>query len=287
VKIQDRFNKRLLWGGMLFVLASSLVVVLGARYLPMGVDWQQTVRPACLAILRGDSPYEVIPYLGFPPWMLVALIPFVYLPVSLSRSLLFTLAAAVFAISIKRLGARPIVMGFFLLSPPVMHSLLNSNLDWIPLLGFTLPPALGLFFISVKPQMGSLVAIFWLVESWRAGGLRQVMRVFTPFIVILLVSFLIYGFWPKHYLEISEVSQSWNASIWPAGIPVGLALAVSALRKREIKFAMAGSPCLSPYVLLHAWSGALASLASLPFEMIAVVIGLWAVIICRLLGFGI
>jgi hypothetical protein len=49
---------------------------------------------------------------------------------------------------------------------------------------------------------------------------------------------------------------------------------------------MAASPCLSPYVLFHAWSGALASIAPLRFEMIAVVIGLWILVILRFLQVG-
>ena len=49
---------------------------------------------------------------------------------------------------------------------------------------------------------------------------------------------------------------------------------------------MAASPCLSPYVLLHAWSGALASLASLNAEMVAAVIGLWIMVILRFLPAG-
>jgi len=192
----------------------------------------------------------------------------------------------IFAWSIWRLGGKPVTMTAFLISPPVMHSLLNANLDWLPLLGFTLPPVFGLFFISVKPQMGSVVALFWLVQSWRAGGWRRVLADFGPFGVVFALSLAVYGFWPSHFREIQVISQGWNASLWPGSIPVGLALAVAALRRREIRFAMASSPCLSPYVLLHAWSGALASLATLSAEMIAAVIGLWIIAIMRFLPFG-
>ncbi len=38
-----------------------------------------------------------------------------------------------------------------------------------------------------------------------------------------------YGFWPSHFREIQVYSQGWNASLWPASIPIGLALAVAAV----------------------------------------------------------
>lgn len=174
-------------------------------------------------------------------------------------------------------------MAAFLISPPVLHSLLNANLDWLPLLGFTLPPVYGLFFISVKPQMGSVVALFWLVQSWRIGGWRRVLADFAPFGIVFALSLVVFGFWPSHFREIQVYSQGWNASLWPGSIPVGLGLAVAALRRRELRFAMAASPCLSPYVLLHAWTGALASLSTLSAEMIAAVVGLWIVVLLRFL----
>ncbi len=182
------------------------------------------------------------------------------------------------------LGGGRIALLAFLLSPPVWHSLLNTNLDWMPILGFILPPWLGLFFISVKPQMGSVVAVFWLVEAWRGGGFRQVLRVFAPLFVILILSLGIFGLWPAHFLEISSVSEGWNASLWPASIPIGLALLIAMLRKRDIRLGMVASPCLSPYVLLHAWSGALAALARLPLEMVAAVAGLWIMILLNVLS---
>jgi hypothetical protein len=131
--------------------------------------------------------------------------------------------------------------------------------------------------------MGSVVALFWLVDAWRTGGLLNVVKVFTPFTAVFLLSLTVFGFYPSHFGEIQLYSQSWNASLFPASIPVGLALVVAALRRREIRFAMAASPCLSPYVLLHAWSGALAALSTQTLEMLVAVLGLWLVILLRFL----
>src|SRR5690606_38971700 len=70
------------------------------------------------------------------------------------------------------------------------------NIDWLPLVGFVLPPQIGLFFILIKPQMGLAVALFWLVEAWREGGLREVIRVFGPVGAALALSLALYGLWP-------------------------------------------------------------------------------------------
>jgi hypothetical protein len=90
-----------------------------------------------------------------------------------------------------------------------------------------------------------------------------------------LLSFLVFGFWPLSFVD--PVSFWWNASLWPYSIPVGLVLLTAAFRREDLRFAMAASPCLSPYVLLHSWSGALVALASYPPEMISAVVGLWIV----------
>ncbi len=69
-------------------------------------------------------------------------------------------------------------------------------------------------------------------------------------------------------------------------IPIGLTLAVAALYRRRIQLAMAASPLLSPYVLFHAYSGALAALATYSVEMITAVIGLWILVLIRVLNLG-
>jgi hypothetical protein len=65
-------------------------------------------------------------------------------------------------------------------------------------------------------------------------------------------------------------------------IPVGLALLVTAIRKQKIEYALAASPCLSPYVLLHSWVGVLLAIVSSTPETIAAVIGLWIFFAIRL-----
>lgn len=264
---------------VLALLSFAAATLLLANRLPGGVDWAHFFQPAALKLLMFQSPYDIW---GFPspPWALLPMLPFAILPPAISRAGWFVLSLIMFAWSIYRLGAKPIALAAFVGSPLVMHSLLNANIDWMVIFGFTLPPQIGLFFISVKPQMGSVVALFWLAEAWRKGRGREVARVFAPFTLVLLLSFAVYGFYPEDWVT-EEIGVWWNASLWPLSIPIGLTLAVAAVHRRRMQLAMAASPLLSPYVLFHAYSGALAALASYTVEMVTAVIGLWMLVLIR------
>ena len=252
---------------------------LAAPFVPPAIDWRITFRPAALTILSGESPYGKV-YVVHAPWALMMLIPFALLPEAVGRVMLIFCGLASYAYVAHRLGAKPIAVVFLLISPLVMHVLLNGNIDWLAILGFVLPPQIGLFFISIKPQVGIAVGPFWLIEAWRQGGWKQVLRTFLPFTIVLLLSFAIFGLWPLDALRVTS-DVSFNASLWPLSIPAGLALLVTAVRKRKIEYAMAASPCLSPYVLFYSWGGALLAIIASAPETIAAVIGLWILVAIR------
>ena len=261
-------------------IAVGLIVVsfLAAPFVPPAVDWHISFRPAALTLLSGESPYDKV-YIIHAPWALLMLAPFALFPENVGRVMLLFCGLASYIFIAQRLGAKPIAIIFLLISPVVMHMLLNGNIDWLASFGFVLPPPIGLFFIAIKPQIGIAVAPFWLIEAWRQGGWKQVLRTFAPFTIVLLLSFAIFGLWPLGAVEVTGVS--FNASLWPLSIPVGLALFVTAVRKRKIEYAMAASPCLSPYALFYSWTGVLmAIIASVP-ETIAAVIGLWILVAIR------
>jgi hypothetical protein len=255
--------------GMSFVLAP---------YLPPAIDWTTAFRPATLALLSGRNPYENH-LMIHAPWAMIPLIPLALLPESVGRVMLVFCGLASYAYVAYKLGAKPIAIAFLLISPPVLHVLLNGNLDWLAALGFIAPPQIGLFFISIKPQMGIAVAPFWLVQAWQQGGWLQVVKTFAPFTLILVLSLLLFGLWPLGSTRTAD--YWWNASLWPMSIPVGLALFVTSIRKQKIEYAMAASPCLSPYVLFHSWVGVVLAIVSSIPETIAAVIGLWILIAIR------
>ncbi len=264
-----------------YIILSFLAIALLALmvvFLPPGIDWHNVYLPATKEFLAGRSPFSIYTYFN-APWILIPFIPLVFLPEPLSRAIVAFAILASFGYTAYRLGAKFPAIILILISPPVVHNVLNGNIDGLVLLGIILPPQIGLFFIAIKPQIGSAVALFWLIETWRSKGFKEVARVFAPVVVALSITFVAYGFWPRHFLELSSAEA--NASLWPLSIPIGLALITAGIRKRQIKFPIAASPFLSPYLKFHSWSTVLLALSgSLP-ELAAAVAGLWIVIAIR------
>lgn len=259
----------------IYPILALLLIAIGAGIgivLPDAIDWSTAFRPAVFEVLSGRSPYT-IPNFFNPPWALLPLVPLALLPEWMGRGMLFVISFLAMLYTTWMLGAKPLAMVLVLLSPPFLHCLLNGNLEWLTCLGFVLPPPIGLFFIAVKPQLGFVVGIFWVVEAWRKSSWKGVWQLVWPFGLGLLLSFAIFGLWPLRFSGQADMWQ--NASFFPEFVPLGLILVVASLRYRKINFAMAAGPCLSPYTLFHSWIGAfLAVCHSLP-ETIAGFIGLW------------
>lgn len=266
--------------GVSIALALSFIL---APIVPSAIDWRITFRPATLTLLSGASPYGDF-FLVHAPWTLILLIPLAILPEAVGRVMLLFCGLASYMYVAHKLGAKPIAIIALLLSPLVMHVTLNGNMDWLAILGFVMPPQFGLFFISIKPQIGIAVGPFWLVEAWRAGGWKQVVKTFSPFTIVLLLSLLIFGLWPLEFIRQGVPQVFYNTSLWPLSMPVGVALFVASIRKRKIEYAMAASPCLSPYLLFYSWGGVLLSIISSVPETIAAVVGLWGLVIMRALA---
>jgi len=266
---------------ILLVLVSILLVVLIweiADYIPRGVDWHNAFRPAAWRMLKGEELYGAEGHLFVnPPWALFPLLPLALLPETVGRSVLFFISIAAFMFVANRLGGKLPAIILLILSPPVVQGLFNANIDGLAILGFILPPQIGLFFISAKPQIGIAVGLYWLYDIWRYQGFREVLRVFSPFFIFASLSFAVWGFWPLNFTNYSDVyiDLAWNLSFWPLSLPIGLLLLAIAIQRRKFKYAMAASPCFSPYVSYHSWVVTiLAGIHSIP-AMIAVFLGLW------------
>jgi hypothetical protein len=278
---ESQFNRNNLRKIIIIFFSLLLVGFIGYK-LPGGDDLHGVFLPATNLLISGYSPYSETMFFS-PVWTLIPFIPIVILPPALGRAIIFVLSLCAYAFSAWRFGAKPVAIIAFLLSPPIVMSLWLSSVDWIPILGFVLPPQIGLFFILVKPQMGSIVAIFWFFDALHRGGLKEIIRVFSPIILAVVLTFFFYGMWPLQSSNLVSIEH--NASIWPISIPIGFGLIVSAFRKHEIKYAIAASPCLSPYVMVTSWVSVLIPLLlSIP-ELISVLIGSWIFIYIRTISF--
>ncbi len=261
---------------LFLVIALPALIWLAAERLPQGVDWTDTFYPAIQAVVTGHSPYATVPSFFMAPWALLPMLPLAWLPAAVGRAVMLLAGLGIYAFVAHRLShGRLWSVVVFLLSPLVLDGLYNGNVDYLPILGFVLPAQIGLFLVVLKPHIGLGIAVFWLVEAWRIGGWREVVRVFGPVGVAFAASFAIFGLWPLRFSQLLDVSQTWNSSLWPMSIPVGLALLASAIHTRKSQPAMAAAPCLSPYLVMHSWVTALVSILDRPVELTAAVIGLW------------
>lgn len=78
-------------------------------------------------------------------------------------------------------------------------------------------------------------------------------------------------------------SMWWNASIFPYGFPVGLALAVVAVWRDDVRFALAAGPFLSPYLSIHGWLFALLPIGAVKrfprWLAVLIVAGAWLAVL--------
>lgn len=278
-------------------LKTLLVIVLGAvalfglakifPRLEIGMDWEQTYRPAALAMARGESPYSVSIFYA-APWSVIPLIPFALLPKNIGNLTIFLLGLFAFAYISYKLGAGPGSMTIFLLSASVVGCLIFGNIEWMPLLGLILPAPIGLIFAVIKPQVGIGIVIYWFVHTLRSKGIWETFKVFLPVTIVTLISFWMFGFWPMLFLKTLEQSENsvldYNTSLWPQGAFIGLWLLYKAFKKEEPETAIAASPFLSPYALQFTWVSVLAGLIKKPREMLLVSLGLWIPVILRILS---
>jgi hypothetical protein len=235
-------------------------------------DWEHFFRPATLLLIQGKNPFAVWGFFS-PPWALIPLITFAVLPAGVGLLLYAMIALLIFAVAAYRFGAKPWALALLVLAPHTIKTAVMGNIDALVVLGFLLPPQIGVFLVLAKWQIGLPVALFWLVEAWRKGKLREVLRVFAPVTIVTLLSFLLYGFWPLKSL--TAFGFSYNYSPFPYLLPVGFGLFWLALRRRQMRYAILSAPFLTPYI--SPLSISVPVLGLLPGQVATIVatVGLW------------
>ena len=160
-------SKRLL----LVLLGIAMLFLLLAFYffLPVGHEWSHTFRPAALRLIQGISPYNDQGYLGYynSPWLLLPIIPFALLPEQLGYAFFTLFGLLAFTFIAYRCKVKSWFVIPILLSYPVTFCLYRGQVDWLVLLGITLPPQFGLLLVLAKPQIGIGIAVYWLISAFR------------------------------------------------------------------------------------------------------------------------
>jgi hypothetical protein len=227
----------------LCLLVALAVAVYAASLLPTA-DWFETFDPAARGVFSGLLPYERSGYV-YPPWAVVPLLPIVLFPANIAHGLMFVVSLLILVYIMWRLRLPALAAAAFLVSPTAVGALLVNNIDPFIIAGILFPPAWGLFLLVIKPQIGFGVTLFYLVETYRLGRFRQVLKTFVPVSAAYLLSALFFPVWIERMLN--NPQNPWNRSVFPYAIPLGIFLLWLSIRKRNPYFALASAPFLVPY----------------------------------------
>lgn len=238
-------------------------------------DWLQSFTLAITAFINGDNPYHIFDFWN-PVWVLFPLMPFYFAP--FGRYLMLAVSIVALMLVAKKMGARPISMVAFLLSPLVFDVLLWGNVEWLTLLGLAMNPLAGMWLLVLKPQMMLAPIAFILFFALRERGWFSSARLIILPVLALTVSFIAYGFWIVKLFDYSR-NAAFSASLFPFTIPVGLGLFVLSLRRHDLRYALAATPMLFQYVSLTVWIVVPLSFVSSTRWTIIATLAMWIVFV--------
>ena len=221
--------------------------------IPIGCDFRTWLAVGRL-LLAQTSPYAESAYYN-PVWLAPLFVPFVLLPEDVAWAIFLLLSISGYTIAYRRLTGRWSEALLLMMSPYTFQGLGNGNIDWLVLLGGTLPPQLGVWLLTLKPQASLGVLLVWAVRALRQ---QRFMRTFGPVTLAFIGSYAL-----GYYQHTPPTQMPWNAAIWPWGIPLGIMVLVIALCRDNERLAWAAGPLLAPYVAFYSWYGVLIPLKDL------------------------
>ena len=200
---------------LLIELGIVLGLALGMGLLPSGFDWVLWFVP----VTRGELPLYSQSGFWNPPWILWLLMPLVALPERVGLIVTNVLSGVAAIVSIRAMGGKEAWIG--LLSLPFLWLLWLGQIDVLSLMGIaigyvatrrrdTLLMAISLSLLSIKPQIGLVVALYFLIRS-------KLWKSLLGMVLLFMLSLWLHGMWP---LELWSVKPGLdilkqNVSLWP------------------------------------------------------------------------
>jgi hypothetical protein len=166
---------------------------------------------------------------------------------------------------------RPLQWGLALASAGVVGLITYGNTDSFVWLGLLMPMPVGLFFLTIKPQVTFLVIAVLALRRLDRAGLPAVVGAFLPVGIATVLWLLIFGlpnYWFEHMLHSGP-----DASLWPYGLIAGVPIGVWALYKRSVRLAMLAGPLCAPYLTINSYVA-----FSYAYPLLGFVLGWWKVI---------
>ena len=243
-------------------------------YHNFAVDWDIFMRAAIQLRTTGNPFLE--PEFYNPPWLLIPLLPFSYLPPQTAFTIWFVLSFTGYALLDIKLRAHPLTLIAGLLSYPVLQGLLLGQVDWLILLGMFLPRPLGFLVLATKPQISVGILLLWLYEAGQdtlRGDKTSLLRLLSPTALAYTLALTLYG------LPDLPTHADHNLSIWPYGLIPGLLILAYAIRQGQDKRNKPGllaSPLLAPFLSVQSWGNLVLTLPpawAVTFSILSYIVG--------------
>lgn len=258
-------NPRLPWREGLIAAAALLAVIAALRFAyPLADDWSRVFVPA---VRQWRDPYSIQNFTN-PPWVLFFL-PHALLPLAWSNAVNFCITLVVISVVIRhfRGGWKAFVLVFS--SPMIVSLAQTNNIDWVSLVAFLLPAQWGLPVLAAKPQVAGGAALVW----WKRQNYS--LRMLLPTLLIVAVSFLVWGLWPLKF-NLPAHADIWNLALFPYSVPIGCYLLYRGWKHDDEILAAVATPFFMPYFGLHSLTVPLVLLACrYPREALYLNLGFW------------
>ncbi len=218
---------------------------------PAAIDWRHTFYQVAKTPLH---PFDIRPFMNIP-WTALILYPFRYFLENISLAMNASLSLIVFGLLVIKRKGKSLPLVLTLTSYPFLALIANGSIEWIPALGFILQNEWGIPLLLAKPQSG-ILAIFAWVSSF-----KNKILLFLPAIIIIALSFIVWGNWlvammanVQYMQSANQGLSSWNISLFPWSIPVGLGLMFYVIKYQPVDGELLGilaTFCLVPYFAVH------------------------------------
>lgn len=236
-------NKKII--SVIIIFISCIAIIL--LFPPPPGDWQTNFYPVSKIPLH---PY-IIRTFNYPPWTALILFPLGFFSEYASSVINSCLNIIVIGLLVVKRKGDVFSLILTLTSFPFIALIANNNIEWIPALGFILQNGWGLPLLLTKPQSGIFALLSWLTL------VKNKMLFLVPTIIIIIISFIVWGNWIASVLEsikfwnlLNADLYHYNLSLFPWTIPIGLGLIFFILKNKPKESEILGvlaTFCLLPY----------------------------------------
>lgn len=216
-----------------------------ALLAPAQIDFQFFYN-AGYHLLHGSSPYLEPGYFN-PVWVAVFFAPLALFPFEAAWRIHAFLSIFIYSIAFFRLVRNRKSAWLYAALAPffIVITSVYGNMEYMVLLGITLPAPIGIFLVLSKPQMGLGVAMVMLLVEWNRSHRSAVtIGMFVILAELLSVLMGMGGY--------QRVNQTLNMAL-PSGFLIGVPLLLLALWRRNRLTAMAATMTISPYATALSW----------------------------------